>query len=339
MNERPPRLSVLARRLLSAVRDIGNALQEQNKATAEANEAANAKQSVTPLVRAEVDLPHGVETRKSTSDARSDNKYQFFTLLILWLTFGAVVVYATLAYLQWREMIGATDATERAVHEARLSRRQSQREFELAQKSSNDFATGTLNEMKKQSKAMKDAASANSKLAATAQEALEAQTRPWLGIDGAPQSVSGSVGNNPTSVSVSFTLKLRNYGPSPAIFNRPNQFYEPFQVFKTTGPRARHPFFEEQNTCNVAPGNVLADSFHRRITIIYPGKDGAITQRFDASLDPKTLPYMPAPEPYVIGCIAYQSPQGKTYHLRVMYQGLTNGDKNTSLELIDSISD
>lgn len=130
MQDKPPRLTVLARRLLSAVRDIGKALQDQNKAIGEANETAKEQGRVNPEVRAEVSLPHGVETRKSATDATDDKKYQNWNLLVSSLTLIGVMAYAGLAFSQWREMINATDATEDAVHEARFSRQQAQRSLD-----------------------------------------------------------------------------------------------------------------------------------------------------------------------------------------------------------------
>jgi len=54
-------------------------------------------------------------------------KYQRLTLLVSGLTLLAIIIYAILVYFQWTEMIAATDATQQAVHEARLSRQQAQK--------------------------------------------------------------------------------------------------------------------------------------------------------------------------------------------------------------------
>src|ERR1700683_3374404 len=118
---------LLARRLLLALEEVKRALQDQTDAVTEGTKIASAKQAVPQLVRAEVRLPEGVETRKSAIDALSDRVYQRRTLLVSVLTFIAVVIYAGLAYLQWKEMTGATGAAQDAVHEARLNRQQSQK--------------------------------------------------------------------------------------------------------------------------------------------------------------------------------------------------------------------
>src|SRR5260370_33292718 len=67
----------------------------------------------------EAHLPTGVETHKSAADTASENRYQRWTLLIQWLSFLAIVGYAGLVYLQWREMITATDAGNRGANYTR----------------------------------------------------------------------------------------------------------------------------------------------------------------------------------------------------------------------------
>jgi hypothetical protein len=132
MQDPLPRLAVLARRLLSALKGFEKAIQGQVEAVTEATEAARTKQSIPPEVRAEVSLPHGIETRKSATDARGDRIYQRVALLVSVLTLLAVSVYAGLVYLQLREMIGATGASQDAVHEARLNRQQSQKSLDAS---------------------------------------------------------------------------------------------------------------------------------------------------------------------------------------------------------------
>jgi hypothetical protein len=123
---------LLARRLLLALEEVKRALQDQTDAVSEATKIASAKQAVPQPVRAEVSLPEGVETRKSAIDALSDRVYQRRTLLVSVLTFIAIVIYAGLVYLQWKEMIGAAGAAQDAVHEARLNRQQSQESLNAA---------------------------------------------------------------------------------------------------------------------------------------------------------------------------------------------------------------
>jgi hypothetical protein len=128
MAEKPPKLSVLARQILAAIRNIGSALQEQNKKNADANKRAEMKQSVIPEVRVDVvHLPPTTETQESAREASKDRTYKRCNVWISGLTFIAVVIYAGLAYEQWRAMANAADAAFDAVHEARQSRQQATR--------------------------------------------------------------------------------------------------------------------------------------------------------------------------------------------------------------------
>jgi len=95
---------MLMKRLLEAIRNVGQAIQHNTDKITEATKTANAKQSVPPEVRAEVSLPQGIQTRKSAGDSSDDRKYQHRTLLVSWLTLTAIIIYSALVYFQWREM-------------------------------------------------------------------------------------------------------------------------------------------------------------------------------------------------------------------------------------------
>jgi len=113
MQDPMPRFAVLARRLLSAIKGFEKAILGQVEAVTEATEAAKANQSISPevMVRGELNLPHGVEIRKSATDALVDRKYQRRTLWVGSLTFAvaaltliAIVVYAAISAWQLCEM-------------------------------------------------------------------------------------------------------------------------------------------------------------------------------------------------------------------------------------------
>lgn len=123
------RFTVLTRRLLASIAGIGQALKEQTAAITQSIEAAKPKQKVSEEVNAEVHISSPIETRKTANDARNERVYQCLTLAVSTLTLIAVIIYAWLAYLQWQEMIGATNAASDAVHEARISRQQNQQSF------------------------------------------------------------------------------------------------------------------------------------------------------------------------------------------------------------------
>src|SRR5690349_5977676 len=108
----PPKLAMLAERLLSAFKDIEKAIQGEREAVIEAVRTANTKQSTPPLERAEIEVPESIEIHKSTAEARDDKRYQSRTLLVAWLTFAAIVLYAFISGWQWYEMRKTTKATQ-----------------------------------------------------------------------------------------------------------------------------------------------------------------------------------------------------------------------------------
>lgn len=125
-----PRLVKLARRVISASESVVRALKDQTSEITKSIEAEKQKQVVPANARAEVYLRDAIEVRKNAEDTRKDRNYRALTLGVSIATLLAVIIYAWLAYLQWNEMIGATDAAQDAVREARLNRQQSQRDLD-----------------------------------------------------------------------------------------------------------------------------------------------------------------------------------------------------------------
>jgi hypothetical protein len=112
VRNKAPKLAMLTKRLLEAMKNLGQALQLNTRKISEAVEAGK---NDGPLeVHAEVRTPQGIETRRSATDANEDRLHQHRTLLVAWLTFFAIVVYSILVYYQWREMQKATVATQEA---------------------------------------------------------------------------------------------------------------------------------------------------------------------------------------------------------------------------------
>jgi hypothetical protein len=172
-----------------------------------------------------------------------------------------------------------------------------------------------------------------------AKEAIEAQTRPWLGIEGGLQSISTNVSE--PSISVSFEFALRNYGQSPAIkVSSAFEFSLPYKYLragtaqtaaceragKTSSTVDRPDFF---------PSIILAS--------IFPGDSGVSTIHQSASFnlpDPKQ-PFTPD---VIVGCIVYQgSKDGKLRHTRVMYTVSSRDPENrariTGLRLAGTSTD
>jgi hypothetical protein len=114
MQDPMPRLAVLARRLLSAIKGFEKAILGQVEAV---TEAAKVNQTIPPevMVRAELTLPHGVEIRKSATDALFDRKYQRRTLLLSWFTLIAILAYAAISAWQLCEMRKANKISDKAL--------------------------------------------------------------------------------------------------------------------------------------------------------------------------------------------------------------------------------
>jgi Sec-independent protein translocase protein TatA len=117
----PSRLGFFARRLLLVIGEIKKAVQDLAKAVTEAGKTAHTQQDPAPLVRAEVNLPEGIEIRKSASDAQSDKNYEFRTLLVSSLTLVAIVIYAVISGWQLWEMKKATTAATESANAATTS--------------------------------------------------------------------------------------------------------------------------------------------------------------------------------------------------------------------------
>jgi hypothetical protein len=128
MRDKAPKLALFLKRILAAVVDVKQAIQDQFKAISAANEHARQEQHPPPEIRAEIHFPEGIE-RANTENQGKTYTLTKFNVFIAAATFVVVTAYATIAYLQWQEMIGATDAARDAVHEARLNRQQSDRTF------------------------------------------------------------------------------------------------------------------------------------------------------------------------------------------------------------------
>ena len=126
------RFIAIGNRIVAELRRLSDSIQQHINATREASQARDQQYSPPPEVRAVLDAPHGVETRKSRSDAEDDQHHQRLTLLVSWLTLFAIVGYSIIMYYQLREMISSTGATQQAVQEARLNRQQSEKALNAA---------------------------------------------------------------------------------------------------------------------------------------------------------------------------------------------------------------
>jgi hypothetical protein len=124
MQDPLPRFAVLARRLLSAVKNFEHAIQGQTKAVTEATEAAHTKQGIPPTVR----VIEGVEVRKNAEDAKEDRKYQIRIFRVASLALVVLLALAAMNVWQLNEMRKASwdsgMAARAAVDQAKLIRQQ-----------------------------------------------------------------------------------------------------------------------------------------------------------------------------------------------------------------------
>lgn len=111
------------------VANLNSALQKQHEAIRTSTQTRNNEQSPPPVVNAIVNFPPSVEVHQNQSETTHERKYKGRTLLLSRLSLLAIVFYATLVYLQYREMISATGAAQQAVTEARRNRLQADKAF------------------------------------------------------------------------------------------------------------------------------------------------------------------------------------------------------------------
>jgi uncharacterized protein (UPF0333 family) len=108
--------------LLSLRDDLHGQMEEINKS----NKANDKKQQMPHETITEAHLPEGVEIHKSAPDARQDKKYQRHSLVLQWLTFIALVLYAYFTYMIMKSTKDAAEATSRAANAASKSAKASE---------------------------------------------------------------------------------------------------------------------------------------------------------------------------------------------------------------------
>jgi hypothetical protein len=109
--------------------DLNSALHKQTEAIRKSNDAKNAEQRKSPEITTLVHAPESIEVHQSADDTSHERSYKNRTVFISALSLTVLTFYASLVYLQWREMIAATGAAQQAVVEARNNRLQSDKVF------------------------------------------------------------------------------------------------------------------------------------------------------------------------------------------------------------------
>jgi hypothetical protein len=157
------------------------------------------------------------------------------------------------------------------------------------------------------------------------QQTIEAQIRPWIGVDGEPSNikqVDPIPGSSPPQFGVEFTLNLRNYGQFPAM----RVGYEFIADHKYTAPLIKM-------VCDAADEKVVAERYMPSLTTIFPASPKPI----EISKG-KWGPIHPFVSNPVIVCIAYRgrSSDHSPYHTVVVYRQDIQAGNVVKLELLDS---
>ena len=173
-----------------------------------------------------------------------------------------------------------------------------------------DNAEKSLAASNKQSKAALNASiSASQQSNALAREALEAQTRPWLGIDnGLTPGSSGRDENGRRNATFSFSL--RDYGQSPAM--KAAYSFQFSSDLRTNAAREASTCKEasERSTVINTASNPVATM---NLLTIFPGDSGVIGPI-------KYSPEVDVFPQFLVGCIAYQGQtSGMVHTTRVVY--------------------
>jgi hypothetical protein len=144
--------------LRNALSDLNGALNKQTEAIRKSYQADNNKQSPPPEVTVVNNFPESVEVHHNTKDTRDERNYRRVMFFVTSLTLGAIVIYADLVYLQYRQMIEATNAgvvSANAAHDAaktaadalidsRKSFQLQQRPFLTIERVTEEFPKGTI---------------------------------------------------------------------------------------------------------------------------------------------------------------------------------------------------
>ena len=118
MRDKTPKLAMLLKRLLGAVKNVEQAIQEQTNAKNSKNEQEGKKQNPPPEVRAEIRFPEDVERANSV---HKEKEYSLakWNVIGTWATFGMVTIYAGIAAYQACLMRESTIASQQAAEAIR----------------------------------------------------------------------------------------------------------------------------------------------------------------------------------------------------------------------------
>lgn len=114
---------VLTKKLRKEIRNgleiLHGDIQKHIEAVNEARNAYKQSQDSPQVLRAELQVPHSIEVETHPKDKKGGREW--YKLVIDTFTLLGVLVYATVAIRQWREMISARHQTEQAIQAANRS--------------------------------------------------------------------------------------------------------------------------------------------------------------------------------------------------------------------------
>jgi hypothetical protein len=113
-----------------ALSKLNASVDENSKAIGKSAKASHVQQLPPTNVIVNTNFPESVQVHQNADDATADRQYKHRSVFLSALSLIALVFYATLVYLQYREMIKATSATEQAVQESRLNRQESEKSLD-----------------------------------------------------------------------------------------------------------------------------------------------------------------------------------------------------------------
>jgi hypothetical protein len=318
--------------LLAELRSIGDRLQQLTRTVEEQNTAERKRNQPPPVLRAELEVPQAIRDQKAAQDTRN-NRRENWRLAVEIITVLIVLGYTSVAYLQWTEFIGSTDA---AFDSAKAARRSAAVAAENAQIASEAVAenkrefSSTLKELSRQTKAQTETANAAKSAADIARDALKRSQRPWVGVVGVPTITEFSVGLDQTghrTVNGKIAYTITNYGTSPALFvntdARPDWLKFQFQGWKTQEWLVAQPmksacWFAEQSTAEreiIGLSTKKPEKFtaNPRGYTIFPTQQFATVDSTNVSWGQKPSDVDDKPL-YIFGCIAYGDQFAKTIH-------------------------
>jgi hypothetical protein len=120
--------------LRAYVLELKGALDEQTGAIRESAKTDQREQTPPPdvIVQVHQHFPDSIEINQKAKAAQYEWNYKFISVSVAAASVGIIVIYATLVYWQYREMIKATIATKQAVVEAKLNRRQAETAYQAS---------------------------------------------------------------------------------------------------------------------------------------------------------------------------------------------------------------